>query len=114
MRRFSFLLPESLASARLNVKLLKSKTVEPATDAAGQPIPGWVRFRLELQDYVIHNNRMHAGQIVDRFPTVREIANVIPVDFRNVPSTEIYFAEWHELVMLCAELAAEHPTSPAS
>ena len=64
---------------------------------------------LELQDYVIHNNRMHAGQIVDRFPTVREIADVIPVDFRNVPSTEIYFSEWHELAMLCSKLAAEHP-----
>lgn len=64
---------------------------------------------LELQDYIIHNNRMHAAQIVDRFPVVREIADVIPVDFRNVPSTEIYFAEWQELAMLCAKLAAEHP-----
>jgi hypothetical protein len=52
IRRLAFLLPESLAKARLNVKLLKGKTVEPATDAMGQPIPGWVRFRLELQDYV--------------------------------------------------------------
>jgi hypothetical protein len=52
IRRVSFLLPESLAKARLNVKLLKSKTVEPATNAAGQPIAGWVRFKLELQDYV--------------------------------------------------------------
>ncbi len=64
---------------------------------------------LELQDYGVHENRMHAGQIVDRFPTVREIAEVIPVDFRNVPSTDIYFAEWQELAMLCAKLAAEHP-----
>ena len=52
IRRVSFLLPESLAKARLNVKLLKSKTVEPATSADGQPIAGWLRFRLELQDYV--------------------------------------------------------------
>ena len=69
---------------------------------------------LELQDYIIHNNRMHAGQIVDRFPTVREIAEVIPVDFRNVPSTDIYFAEWHELAMLCGKLAAEHPDRVAA
>ena len=52
IRRLSFYLPEALAKARLNVKLLKSKTVEPATDSQGQPIPGWVRFRIELQDYV--------------------------------------------------------------
>jgi L-asparaginase len=51
---------------------------------------------------------MHAAQIVDRFPTVREIAEVIAVDFRNVPSTDIYFPEWHELAMLCGKLAAEH------
>jgi hypothetical protein len=52
IRRLSFLLPDRLAKARLNVKLLKSQTVEPATNAAGQPIAGWVRFKLELQDYV--------------------------------------------------------------
>jgi L-asparaginase len=64
---------------------------------------------LELQDYVVHNNRMHASEIVARFPVVKEIAEVIPVDFRNVPSPEIYFAEWRELALLCHRLAAEHP-----
>ncbi len=64
---------------------------------------------LELQDYVVHNNRMHASQIVARFPVVEEIAEVIPVDFRNVPSPEIYFPEWRELAALCHRLAAEHP-----
>ena len=64
---------------------------------------------LELQDYGIHDNRMHASQIVARFPVVNEIAEVIPVDFRNVPSPEIYFAEWRELAALCHRLAAEHP-----
>ena len=64
---------------------------------------------LELQDYGVHNNRMHAGEIVARFPVVNEIAEVIPVDFKNVPSPEIYFAEWHELATLCHRLVAEHP-----
>ena len=64
---------------------------------------------LELQDYVVHNNRMQASEIVARFPTVNEVAEVIPVDFRNVPSTEIYFAEWQELAGICAQLAAGHP-----
>ncbi|MDB5486288.1 MAG: L-asparaginase, partial [Reyranella sp.] len=64
---------------------------------------------LELQDYGIHENRMHASQIVERFPVVNEIAEVIPVDFRNVPSPEIYFAEWKELAALCHRVVAEHP-----
>ena len=64
---------------------------------------------LELQDYGVHNNRMHAGQIVARFAVVNEIAEVIPVDFKNVPSPEIYFAEWRELAALCHRLVADHP-----
>ena len=64
---------------------------------------------LELQDYGVHNNRLQASGIVERFPTVNEIAEVIAVDFRNVPSTEIYFAEWQELAGICGRLAAEHP-----
>src|ERR1700760_2860983 len=64
---------------------------------------------LELQDYGVHNNRLQASGIVDRFPTVNEIADVIAVDFRNVPSTDIYYAEWQELAAICAKLAKDHP-----
>jgi hypothetical protein len=76
IRRLSFLLPASLEKARLNVKLLKSKTVEPATNAQGQPIPGWVRFKLELQDYV----RDSFGVVVmhDRLLTTAQQSAAIP------------------------------------
>jgi hypothetical protein len=76
IRRLSFYLPEALAKARLNVKLLKSKTVEPATDSQGQLIPGWVRFRLELQDYV----RGEFGVVVmhDRLLTTAPQSVAIP------------------------------------
>lgn len=63
---------------------------------------------LELQDYGMHDNRMHASAIVDRFPVVNEIAEVLPVDFRNVISPEIYFPEWRDLALLCHRLVAEH------
>ena len=63
---------------------------------------------LELQDYGIHDNRMHASAIVARFPVVNEIADVTPVDFRNVVSPEIYFPEWRDLALLCHRLVAEH------
>ena len=64
---------------------------------------------LELQDYGVHENRLHASEIVARFPVVEEVADIIPVDFRNVPSPEIYFAEWKELAALCHRVVAEHP-----
>lgn len=64
---------------------------------------------LELQDYGVHNNRLQASGIVARFPEVGEVADVVAVDFRNVPSTEIYFPEWQALSALCRQLVAEHP-----
>jgi L-asparaginase len=64
---------------------------------------------LELQDYIVHNKRLHASGIVARFPEAKEVADVIPVDFRNVPSTEIHFPEWKDLSALCSELVARHP-----
>ncbi|MCI0360376.1 MAG: hypothetical protein L0211_18015, partial [Planctomycetaceae bacterium] len=64
------------AKARLNVKLLKSKTVEPATDAQGQPLPGWVRFKIELQDYV--RDRFGIVVMQDRLLTAAPQAVAIP------------------------------------
>ena len=64
---------------------------------------------LELQDYGVHNNRMHASAIVARFPEVREVAEVLAVDFRNTPSPDIYFPEWQALSALCSGLVADHP-----
>lgn len=64
---------------------------------------------LELQDYGVHNNRLQASGIVARFPEVSEVAEVVAVDFRNVPSTDIYFPEWQALSALCSTLVAEHP-----
>lgn len=52
IRRVAFLVPQHLAKARLKARLLQQKTVEPATDAGGQPITGMIRFTLELQDFV--------------------------------------------------------------
>ena len=64
---------------------------------------------LELQDYGIHNNRMHASAILERFAVAKEAAEVIAVDFKDIPSTDIYFPEWQALAALCMKLHAEHP-----
>ncbi|MCU0878555.1 MAG: hypothetical protein MUF06_12280 [Pirellulaceae bacterium] len=52
VRQFAFLLPERFAKGHLDVKLRQEQIVEPATDAMGAAIPGWVRFRVTLQDFV--------------------------------------------------------------
>jgi L-asparaginase len=52
---------------------------------------------------------LHAAEIVERFPELAQVAEVIPIRFRNVPSFDIYFPEWRELVLLCDKLVADIP-----
>ena len=60
---------------------------------------------LDLHDYSATGDVLHAAEILERFPEAREVAEVLPVRFANVPSTKIAFAEWRELLLLCDRLA---------
>jgi L-asparaginase len=64
---------------------------------------------LDLHDYGMQNNRMEADAILTMFPDVQRVADVFPVRYRAIPSTEITFADWKSLVLLCDKLVAEHP-----
>lgn len=64
---------------------------------------------LDLHDYSMQNARMEADAILDKFPDVQAVANVFPVRYRAIPSTEINFSDWKALVLLCDKLVAEHP-----
>jgi L-asparaginase len=64
---------------------------------------------LDILDYGAAENRMQAEAIVARFPECAEAADVIPVNFDNVVSHNIYFDSWKKLVLLCDRLVAEHP-----
>ena len=63
---------------------------------------------LELQDYGASGTVMHAEEILARFPETAMVAEVVPVRYRNVPSTNIGFPDWQALVKLCDRLVAEH------
>lgn len=52
---------------------------------------------------------LQADELVAHFPEVRALAEIIPVRFRAVPSYNIYFPEWKELVLIADRLVAEHP-----
>jgi L-asparaginase len=64
---------------------------------------------LDLQDYGAAGKVMHADEIVARFPEAGQVADVIAVRYRNIPSTAIDFADWKALALLCDKLVAEHP-----
>lgn len=87
LSELSFLLPERLKDARIEALLLRQKTIEPATTGNGQPRPGWVRVKLQLQDEVngdyrvaINHDRLLPADketiqppIVERHPTAQQI-----------------------------------------
>jgi len=64
---------------------------------------------LDLQNYGATGNVMHADEIIARWPETALVADVLPVRYRNIPSTAIDFADWKALVLLCQQLVAEHP-----
>jgi len=75
----------------------------------GGTIASLGRGPLDLQDYGAVGNVMHAEEIVAKWPVVHQVADVIPVKYRNIPSTAIDFSDWKALVALCHQLPNHHP-----
>jgi L-asparaginase len=75
----------------------------------GGTIASLGRGPLDLQDYSVLGNMMHAEEIVAKWPVVHQVADVIPVKYRNIPSTAIDFADWRALAALCRQLPEDHP-----
>jgi L-asparaginase len=63
---------------------------------------------LDLQDYGATGNVMHAEEILARWPETALVADVLPVRYRNIPSTSIDYPDWKALVLLCDQLVQEH------
>jgi L-asparaginase len=62
---------------------------------------------LDLQDYGAIGNVMHAEEILARWPETALVADVLPIRYRNIPSTSIGYSDWKELVLLCDRLESE-------
>ena len=64
---------------------------------------------LDLIDYGSNATLLEAEEIVARFPELDRFAEVLPIRFRTVPSFNVSFADWQQLVALCADLVVQHP-----
>jgi L-asparaginase len=64
---------------------------------------------LDYVNYGANGVMLQAGGILDRFPEVQQVAEVFAVPYRNVPSPQIGWNEWQELVLLCDKVVAETP-----
>ncbi|MGE0419031.1 MAG: asparaginase [Acetobacteraceae bacterium] len=75
----------------------------------GGTIASLGRHPFDIQDYGAAGNVMHAAEILAKWPETAMVADVIPVRYRNIPSTAIDFADWKALSALCSQLVADHP-----
>lgn len=64
---------------------------------------------LDILDYTANDTMLHADEILAAVPSVNEVADLLIVKFRNIPSPAIYFPEWKELGALCERLVRETP-----
>lgn len=64
---------------------------------------------LDILDYGAQENMLDAAATLESVPEVQEVAEVFALPFASVGSPKVYFAQWKELVSLCASLVADHP-----
>jgi L-asparaginase len=64
---------------------------------------------LDVQDYGATNNRLHADEIIALFPPLAEIAEIVPIRYRNIVSPGIGFDDWKQLVLACDQAVADNP-----
>lgn len=64
---------------------------------------------LDILDYGANNSMLEVDRIVEMFPEVNLVADVLVVPFRSIPSPAMGFAEWKELVLKIDEVAAANP-----
>lgn len=76
----------------------------------GGTIASLGRGPLDIQDYGASGiDVMHADEILRHWPQTALVADVIPIRYRNIPSTAIGFADWKALVATCNQLVRDHP-----
>ena len=63
----------------------------------------------DILDYGANDTILHADELLQRFPDVLGLADVIPVRFRAIPSPNITFADWRALLLLLDETVAATP-----
>ncbi len=64
---------------------------------------------LDLYEYTSSGRMLEADQLVDKFPEVRQVADIVPVRFKAVPSTAVAFPEWKQVVIEADKVVAAHP-----
>lgn len=62
---------------------------------------------LDILDYGANQTMLHVDEIIDRFPDVHQVAEILPVRFEAIPSPNVFFPQWKALVTRIDTLVAE-------
>jgi L-asparaginase len=65
---------------------------------------------LDVLDYGATGQSLTADEIIARLPDVARVADILPVAYRSVPSSRIFFDDWKALAALCLKLEHDNPT----
>jgi L-asparaginase len=64
---------------------------------------------LDILDYLANGTVLDVNGLLARIPEAALVADIVPVPFRAIPSTQLAWPEWKELLGLCHKLAGEDP-----
>ncbi|MEZ5817880.1 MAG: asparaginase [Hyphomicrobiaceae bacterium] len=64
---------------------------------------------LDLFEYTSSGRMLEADEMVDRFSDVRQVADVVPIRFKAIPSTAVAFPEWKAVVLAADKAVQDHP-----
>ncbi|MGE3916169.1 MAG: asparaginase [Hyphomicrobiaceae bacterium] len=64
---------------------------------------------LDLFEYTSSGRMLQADEMVDRYKEVHEVADVVPIRFKAIPSTAVAFPEWKAVVAAADKAVADHP-----
>ena len=64
---------------------------------------------LDVQNYGATGVRLQASELVAQYPELGDIVDIVPIDYRAIVSTDVGFADWKALVLLCDRLVADMP-----
>lgn len=85
-----------------------SKRHKVAVIGTGGTISSVGRGPFDLQNYLTLGKMLDAADMIKTFPQATEFADLVPVPFPPVPSTNMNFPSWVQLGEMIDSLVAEH------
>jgi L-asparaginase len=99
--------PETVCAEETGCEVMTLAKI--AVIGTGGTISGVGRDRLDLYEYATSGRFMHVEEVIAGVPELPLVAEVVPIRYKNVGSTEIGPADWLALVGIIHQTAAADP-----